>query len=706
MNSLLGRGIPYRPKMTVDNKNKNMGADKPAAPTPKRLVLKGGKKGETKAAGNSVRKPKKKAGKKAVAPLPAPAKVALVRIQRNDPRYRKSQLALLFQTLHAYPLPRQMRPSALTWKAMKGVFNATTRPKICQAQMQILGMLANKSDLAARALKALTDRSGVVVMRAGPRGQFGFSFVDLEPGGYNGPLEATDSLESASHELGEMAGHDSGRIARSERRQYGNMVKRLEDELLQEEAESNTIAAAYLANLLEPCETPNIGIPDEENRSLSAKLRVRTLMVAPVASGKCFFRVSRNPVSHINVGGSGGSGTVLGPRLTNVSSTGVGNAWNDQHGDQILHADSYLVANKRTTAKANLGYVGTAWADEDIGFHRMGSHDPKISLESVTIQDKLYDYLPIAAGDVVGVTGQTNDTTPNNYTLGAVFILQTAGVYSVSSPVTTTTTGGIIAGQVTANLTAPANTVGFYEYYIQNNGAGSQFSFASIVCFLTVAALPAWYPIGSSDLQDIDLLSDYADDVRTVGCRATATYIGEKLEGGWIVGGQLPLPGDFDLPDPTLADIGTLLQMEPKALNDENAGMSFPILPMTKESADYAPLGELYGKEDFGEGIMLFQSTSSATDVVIIQTETSICARTERQTMSVSPGPVSLLALSKAQTFLGRINPLDLVTGNDNHEETAHEVTREFSSEHVTWNILPGWFSGNSAEVRDSNVAV
>lgn len=688
--------------MTVNNQNQKHAAGEPVAAAPKLTKKKKG--------GKRVQKKKKLVPKsnQPVAEARVPVRAPLVRIQRNDPRRRKSQLALLFQTLHTYPVPRALTPGRMTWKSMSCLHDTTSRPKIFARQLQFLSMLANKSPLAAEALKKLSDRTGAVVIREGERGQFGFSLVDLEQGGYTGDVHGENSMHSAGHELQEMS-KEERHVVRDEKRNYGGMVRKLEDELLQEEAEANTIAAAYLQNLLQPCETPNIGVPDEENRSLSAKLRVRTLMVAPVSSGKCFLRVSRNPVQHLNVAGAGGAGSVVGPRISNAGTSGQANTWNDEQGDQILKSDSYLVANKRTTLKANLGYDGTAWANDDIGFHQLGSNNPKIDLQSIQIDGKTYDYLPVAPGDTCTVNGQTNDTTVNNHTIGVVWILLTGSTYSVSAPSTSTVTGGAtIAGSVTATLTAPANAVGMYEYYIQNNnlGGSTQFAFPSVLATLAIAALPAWYPIGSADLEDLNLLAEHADDLRCVGCRATATYIGEKLEGGWIVGGQLPLPGDFDLPDPTLADVGTLLQMEPKALNDECAGMSFPILPMTKENADYSPLGELYGRTDFGEGIILFQSTSAASDVVILQTEMSLCARTERQTMSVSPGPVSLLALSKAQTFLGRINPLDLVTGNDDHQEVAREVQSEFVREHVTWNILPGWFSGNSAEVRDSNVAV
>jgi hypothetical protein len=329
-----------------------------------------------------------------------------------------------------------------------------------------------------------------------------------------------------------------------------------------------------------------------------------------------------------------------------------------------------------------------------------------MDLEEITIDSKGYRYLPMAPGDTMTVRGTTPDVTVNGFRIDFVWILKVGSVYSTSVTNITVTGGAFAAGLIVGSSNAPANAVGIYEYIINNLIAPTVASRAEINTTVSLASLPGYYPIGSSSLEDLDLLLDHADDVRPVGVRATATYIGEKLENGWVVGGPMPMPGDAIAPQPTLADIGTTLGMLPRALNSEAPGLSFPILPMTKQSADYHTLEDLYDARDFGEGVILFQATSALTDVVILQTEMSLQARTERQTMMVTPGPVSLNALSEVFTYLASINPLELVSGNDDHDVRAAEVRETYAESHPTYNILPGWFSGNSLNVQDSNIAV
>jgi hypothetical protein len=608
--------------------------------------------------------------------------------------------------LHQNSPSLKVKGLAILRNAQNSFFDLRKRSDVKEMAIRFLSALARKIPAARCELQRITDTTNVSVSKSGP---LKFTFME-SPGDFNAGLNGGDTAHSVAEDMGKMEGKKVEHLEKQLRSLMGNRAKqnsvaRIEDEMIEDEIESNAVGDAFLASLLEPCSASNIGVPDEENRALSAKLRVRTLMIAPVTSGRCFARVSRNPINHIYIEGSGGAGSLSGPPISNEATSATSRDWDT--GDNFLfNSDNYNTIAKSTTVKIEYGYVGGAWEGEDIGYHRSGVHGPRMDLEEITIASKGYRYLPMAPADTFVVRATTPDVTVNGFRFDYIWILKTGSVYSTSTTSSTVTGGAAFPGQIIGTGTAPANTVGIYEYIINNLIAPTATSKGEITTVVNLAALPGFYPIGSSNLEDLDLLLDHADDVRPVGVRATATYIGEKLENGWVVGGPLPMPGDAIAPQPTLADVGTTLGMLPRALNSEAPGLSFPLLPMTKQSTDYHSLEDLYEAREYGEGIILFQATSALADVVILQTEMSLQARTERQTMMVTPGPVSLPAISEVFTYLASINPLDLVSGNDDHDVKAAEVRETYAESHPTYNILPGWFSGNSLNVQDSNVAV
>jgi hypothetical protein len=668
------------------NKKKPAAAKPPSAPAPK-----------PKAAG------KKKGKQVALVTRGPPAKTS-VKTRASVRKAGGSKFLALMCPLHQNSPSFKVKGLALLRNAQHSFFDLRKRSEVKEISIRFLRALARTIPAARLELQRITDATEISVSKSGP---VKFTFME-SPGDFNAGLNGGNSARSVAEDMEKMEGKKVEHLEKQLRNLMGarakqNSVARIEDEMIEDEIESNAVGDAFLASLLEPCAASNIGVPDEENRALSAKLRVRTLMIAPVTSGRCFARVSRNPINHIYIEGAGGAGGITGPNITNELATAGSRDW-DTADSFLFSADNYLTLAKSTTVRIEYGYSGGAWEGEDIGYHRSGILGPRLDLEEITISEKGYKYLPMAPADAFAVRGATPDVTVNGYRVDFIWILKTGTVYSTS---TTSVTVTGTNNQVYAVGTAPANTVGIYEYVINNLIAPTVSGFrAEIQSSATLAALPGYYPVGSSNLEDLDLLLDHADDVRPVGVRATATYIGEKLENGWVVGGQLPMPGDAVSPQPTLADVGTTLGMLPRALNSEAPGLSFPILPLTKQSVDYHSLEEMYEARDFSEGIILFQATSALADVVILQTEMSLQARTERQTMMVTPGPVSLSAISEVFTFLAGINPLDLVSGNDDHDVKAAEVRETYAESHPTYNILPGWFSGNSLNVQDSNIAV
>jgi hypothetical protein len=692
MNSLLGQGIPYRPKTIIvmkNNKKNSVTAKTVSAPAPKPKAS-GKKKGKQAALATRGQPVKSSVRKSVGVTKPGGAKflALMCPLHQNSPSFKVKGLAILRNAQHSF-------------------FDLRKRSDVKEMAIRFLNALARKIPAARYELQRITDSTSVSVSKSGP---LKFTFVE-SPGDFNAGLNAGNSAHSVAEDMENMEGKKVEHLEKQLRTLMGNRAKqnsvaRIEDEMIENEIESNAVGDAFLASLLEPCSASNIGVPDEENRALSAKLRVRTLMIAPVTSGRCFARVSRNPINHIYIEGSGGAGSLSGPTITNEAASASSRDW-DTADSFLFSSDNYNTIAKSTTVKIAYGYTGGAWEGEDIGYHRSGLHGPRMDLEEVTIASKGYKYLPLAAADTFIVRATTPDVTVNGFRIDYVWILNTGGTtYSTSTTSSTVTGGASYAGEIIGTGTAPANAIGIYEYIINNLIAPTAQSRGVISTTVTLAALPGYYPLGSSNLEDLNLLLDHADDVRPVGLRATATYIGEKLENGWVVGGPMPMPGDAIAPQPTLADVGTTLGMLPRALNSEAPGLSFPILPMTKQSTDYHSLEDLYDARDFGEGIILFQATSALADVVILQTEMSLQARTERQTMMVTPGPVSLPAISEVFTFLASINPLDLVSGNDDHDVKAAEVRETYAESHPTYNILPGWFSGNSLNVQDSNIAV
>jgi hypothetical protein len=645
-------------------------------------------------------------------PQPQPAATAAKRVEKkkakaagkkpvsNRAKVFKRGAATASLSRRGEPLSKELldRHSWLLVKPRPGLLRAATRSRgaydfrsadyMRRITTSFLMKIACRSDKAYGLLRKIVGESPVVVHH--DRGLIKLSMIEPDR---TSALTAGSPMRSAAHELA------STSVEYVEKKEDKKVVRSVELEMIKEEMESNLVAQGLIGSLLQPCSAPCPGYPDEENRALSMKVRVRTVVIAPVANGASFIKISRNPAAHIKLPSGGGAQVFYGPTFKNVSTLGVGNRFttvadDGQHtvvklgGNATIPDSSYLELLGTTVIKVSDGISGAG------GWNSESKNDPPYLLEPIgELTDDEYDYgIPVVAGWAVSVTCETSDTTVNNYSTVFTFV-DAAGVEINSAALLSTGNGSSFLKA----YNVPAGAVYFVKCAVTCALAGSTFYKPELNLAFSAPDTPLWVPFGNATGEDIGILLDYADDVRTIGCRATATYIGEKLENGWVVGGQNPLPGDDEENLPTLADLATTIGFKPRALNGDSPGISFPILPMTKETMDYHPLEDLYDDPDFGEGTIMFKATSALSDVVILQTEMSVQARTERQTLETTNGPVDLDAVSKVQTWLASINPLDLVTGNDEHEGTSHEVMREFNKEHPTFNFdFSGWFSGNT----------
>jgi hypothetical protein len=249
---------------------------------------------------------------------------------------------------------------------------------------------------------------------------------------------------------------------------------------------------------------------------------------------------------------------------------------------------------------------------------------------------------------------------------------------------------------------APANAIGLVDFGVINQGtAATTTVLPRVETWFQLADQPVIFPIGSSDLQDFQLLLDQADDLRVVGCRATITYVAKKLEGGYIVGGQLPQAGDDDLPFGSLDELAVIPGMVPRPLNGVTPGISFPIFPLTEEENDYQPIQSLFENDNFAEGAIQIRTTGADANLIILQTEMSLQARTERQVLMATTGEVDMKAVSEVLSYIAAKGPLSYVTGNDEHQEIAAKSVRDYAREHPTYSFFNGWFSGNTTSVSD-----
>jgi hypothetical protein len=484
------------------------------------------------------------------------------------------------------------------------------------------------------------------------------------------------------------------------------MIARIEDGMVKDELESNALGHLYLDSLLQPCSAPNPGIPDEENRGLSMKLRVRTVYLLPMTNNEAYVIVSRNPARHIQIEQAGGSEGYAGPQLelNTLANLSTNVPWFDQGGKELIKTRTFVNPGATVSIPVSQGYdrkfVDDEFTDADgdtLDLTSLGYNDGT--------QFKVGKALPCAAGDTFSVKAWTSDVTANNYKIFATFLVRVGSADATLSTVESgllTGNGNVHTFSINTSVAAPANAIGVLSYGIINQGAaGTTTVFPKLVGALTLATSPVVYPIGASDLSDIQLLVDQASDVRVVGCRATLTYVAKKLEGGYVVGGQLPQSGDDTLPEGSLSTLAVIPGMIPRPLNGITPGISFPIFPLNATENDYHPIQELYDDDSFSEGAIQVVTTGADADLLILQTEMSMQARTERQVLMATTGEVDARAVSEVQTFIARKGPLAFVTGNDEHEQAAKAAVRDYAREHPTYSFFNGWFSGNTTTVSD-----
>lgn len=510
------------------------------------------------------------------------------------------------------------------------------------------------------------------------------------------PLSAAGYGDSAGAELIK-PDHGPGHLPKKA------MVRKIEEELLEDELQTNAVGQLYMDSLLNPCSAPNPGFPDEENRGLSMKLRVRTTMLLPMVNNEAYVVVSRNPARHVQIQAAGGSNIYWGPATRMRTLTAGKQSLLDEAGKELTKTDSYVEAGKTASIRCSAGYDRALEGDEFTN-----ENVDTLDLMNTFVEgsaERAAKYLPAAAGDIVHLDAYTSDTTPGNYFVEIEYLTSVAGATPTIQKFTSlgqTGTGTTNSPSIIFNYALPANAIGVYSYGIRNAGTtGTTTVTPGLQMRLTLAASPLSYPIGSADLSDIGLLNDYADDLRVVGCRATVTYVAKKLEGGYIVGGQLPQSGDDDIPEGSLAALAVIPGMVPRPLNGVTPGISFPIFALNEEESDFKTLQSLYDDDTFSEGAIQIVTTGADADLIILQTEMSLQARTERQVLMATTGEVDLKAIADVQTYIARKGPLAFVTGNDDHEEVAAEAVRQYAAEHPTYQFFNGWFSGNSTSLKD-----
>jgi hypothetical protein len=523
------------------------------------------------------------------------------------------------------------------------------------------------------------------------------TFVDFpEPGDELAPLANEDYNASAAHEIDVMGEHH----VPVPHKQNANILKSIEDEMVHDKLETNGTAGLYLNSLLDPCGAPNIGVPDEENRALSGKPRVRTVYLLPMQADEAYVKITRNPAKHIIIEDAGAAVTFNGPKWT--CTTGAATAGKKQWS---VAQQSPQLENSFATPNATTAFSVAAGAGID-RYVDTKDNDNVADYEVFSVPNEVeknpptnYFILPCAVGDVFSVFAWTDDTTSNNYIVQVDWATNNAGTRSITTASSSAITGSGSAPDpsIAASFTAPANTVGVLQYRIINQGGSAATTeLPAIQTSLAMGTGPLVYPFGSSDLEDLNFLQTYAQDIRTVGCRVTCTYVAKKLEGGYIVGGQLPMTGDDVFPEGTLSQLAVIPGMKPRPLNGVSPGISFPLLPMSKESADFHPLESLFDDDDFGEGAIQIVTTGADANLIILQTELSLQYRSELQVLMQTTGVVDLQALADVQSYLADIGPLAFVTGNDEHQAMTDEVVTKFKEERPTFSFL----NGNSISVN------
>jgi hypothetical protein len=670
--------------MTVQNQTT---ASSNAAPvfsiTGKAIAIESKKKNKNK---NPQKKKKKNIQKNE---KPIPAKLA--------PQVRPNAKIALKKSPGALPLIRHMLhppvPAAKT--TGKNTFDLRDRTVRRNLAIQVLRLFPKAPRAAKEASKIL---SGFYSSGEADKTGIRLHALEMEP---LSPLENPGYEASAANEL--KPGHE--RYVRERSVSKKNILVKLEDELVDDELKTNALGAMYYDSLLTPCNAPNPGVPDEENRGLSMKIRVRTTYLLPMTGDEAYVIVSRNPARHIQIRGGGGVGRFFGPTLT-AGTFAVGKVqWKDEGGAELIKSDSYSGASATSTFSVAAGH------DKKIADDEWTNIDgDTLDLTEVAYLDSVGNMpkakmLPCAAGDLLNLQAWTSDVTVDNYVLFADFLVK-VGVAAptkqrVPSPVTTGD-GSTTKFSMVRQFAAPANAIGLVDFGVINQGtAATTTVLPRVETWFQLADQPVIFPIGSSDLQDFQLLLDQADDLRVVGCRATITYVAKKLEGGYIVGGQLPQAGDDDLPFGSLDELAVIPGMVPRPLNGVTPGISFPIFPLTEEENDYQPIQSLFENDNFAEGAIQIRTTGADANLIILQTEMSLQARTERQVLMATTGEVDMKAVSEVLSYIAAKGPLSYVTGNDEHQEIAAKSVRDYAREHPTYSFFNGWFSGNTTSVSD-----
>lgn len=630
-------------------------------------------------------------------PRPAQANVTPAPQALNTPRVRKAPSAVAAgqkrpMLLHRLVHGVKVTPMRITDKR---VFDLRQREQARTVAMALLSRFPN-SKLSSQ-LRATMDKAQFTPLRGGGVAMTFAAVVGLE----------NDHVaESAAAELDPEHHREHEIHASLHVKPHKSLITKIQDELVLNELESNAVGRMFLASLLNPCGAPNPGFPDVENRAPSMKLRLRTVYLLPMIDNRAAIRVSRNPLKHITIEGAGGGGgfeQFFGPTLR-ANTLGAGKVgWQDSAGVTVQKSDSFVGVNATTTINASAGY-NRPNADDEFFSDNAGDYQSlDLTSSTVTSDGQLINasYLPCGPGDIFLVEAWTSDTTGSNYRTFADFVV--SGVITRMTSGFLTGTGAVNSPGVAGQVTAPANTTGVWRYGVINQGTlGTTTVPPGVRGKFTAYSPPLIYPCGASDLSDIDFLQTYANDLRTVGCRATATYVGKKLEGGYIVGGQLPQAGDDVNPDLTLATLAVIPGMKPRPLNGVTPGISFPVFPMSQVETDYMTTQDLMDAEDFAEGAIEIVTTGADADFIILQTEMALQARTERQVLMATEGEVDATAVSETLSFVAARGPLSFVTGNDDHEVAAHAVERSYAESHPTFSFFNGWFSGNTTSVDAS----
>lgn len=502
--------------------------------------------------------------------------------------------------------------------------------------------------------------------------------------------EAPGSNYPALHipEEGNLEGDLRGELVHAERAptiSKSEAIKLLLELEIQEE-EDDLVAVAYLSHLLLPDVFRNPGYPDDANALPSGKPVVRTEMILPFVGGSCKVIIQRNPINHIILADQG-VGNFIGPE---VRRSGNSNTWEINGETVTSNQAGFNALNVTTTMKVEYGYS----LSDQVGFVSDTSGqraDLRYTTETAT--GKEIRYIPAAAADTVGIRGASNNVTVGEFETIATWVVDTAGVITLVPSTSAATTA--VNGYFIAFCTAPANTVGLYEYAIHNLGLGGEyvgFDDLMMATLYTANNGNAYYAAGAQDGSDYQFIADEASEARVVGCRVTATPFCAWDGEGLITGGQYPQLDSDETPELTLENLAVIPGLEPRRMNDYYPGMSFPILPLGVNTSAYMQVDEMATKEDDPYGVLVIDPNDSKAQFCLLQTELSLQYRSRRQCIEQTPGRVSDKALTMVFNYLaGKLqgDAASLVTDNDDHEAQCVKDINEFS-------FLNGAFSGNS----------